>query len=337
MPTPLEELGEFSLIDRIVQRLGVAAARNILVPPGDDGAAWRVEDGCAAVATIDMLTEGNHWRLDTMTLGDAGWRAVAANVSDLAAMGATPDYLLVGIALGIDVTLDEVDDLAEGMLQACLAHHVRIAGGDIVRSNTTTISIAAYGHSAPLSEVPQPFLRRSEAKPGDRVAVSGTVGASRAGLEIIEALREGEPGAEVLTRAHRRPRARVQLGQEALRAGLTCGMDVSDGLMQDLGHIARASGVGIEVAAAAVPIEQAAVDLLGADIALDYALGGGEDFELVLTGPGDVLKRLDQAATGGTPVSLIGRVVAEHPGEVIVFSDEGQPYEPTRRGWDQLR
>src|SRR5690606_2434226 len=162
---------------------------------------------------------------------------------------------------------------AEGMLQACLAHHVRIAGGDIVRSDTTTISIAAYGHSSPLAGGSQPILRRSAAKPGDRVAVSGILGASRAGLAIIEALREGEPGAEVLTRAHRRPRARVQLGQDALRAGLSCAMDISDGLMQDLGHIARASRVGIEVAAAAVPVEQAAVDLLGADLALDYALG----------------------------------------------------------------
>jgi len=337
MPTSLQELGEFSLIDRIVQRLGVAAARNILVPPGDDAAAWRVEEGCAAVATIDVLTEGTHWRLDTMTLGDAGWRAVAANVSDLVAMGAIPDYLLVGLGLGIDVTLDEVDDLAEGMLEACLAHHVRIAGGDIVRSNTTTISIAAYGHSLPLAEVRTPFLRRNRAQPGDRVAVSGSLGASAAGLAIIEALREREPGAEVLTRAHRRPRARVPLGPAAVRAGIACGMDVSDGLLQDLGHIAVASKVGIEVDANTVPLEQAAVDLLGAEVALDFALGGGEDFELILTGPADDLKRLDQAATGGTPVSLVGRVVADHPGEVIVVGDDGRPYEPTRRGWDQLR
>ncbi len=336
MATSLKELGEFSLIDRIIQRLGIAAASTILVPPGDDAAAWRVEDGCAAVATLDVLTEGTHWRLDTMTLGDAGWRAIASNVSDLAAMGATADYLLVGLGLGPDVTLDEIDDLAAGMLEACLAHHVRIAGGDIVRSNTTTISIAAYGHSLPLAEVRNPFLRRDRARAGDRVAVSGTLGGSAAGLAIIEAIREGEPGAEVLTRAHRRPRARAALGQAAVRAGVACGMDISDGLMQDLAHIARASNVGIEIDASTVPLEQAAVDLLGGATALELALGGGEDFELALTGPADVLKRLDHSTTGGTPVSLIGHVVADHPGEVVVFDEDG-PYEPTRRGWDQLR
>jgi thiamine-monophosphate kinase len=337
MAATLDDLGEFSLIDRIVHRLGVAAARDILVPPGDDAAVWRVEEGCAAVATIDMLAEGNHWRADTMSFGDAGWRAVAANVSDLAAMGATPDYLLVGLALTSEVTLHDIDDLAEGMLESCLAHHVRIAGGDIVRSTTNTISIAAYGHSVPLAEHRSPLLRRDRARPGDRVAVSGSLGASAAGFVLIEAGRQAEPGAEVLLRAHRRPRARVALGQAAVRAGVACAMDVSDGLMQDLGHIARASNVGIEVAAASLPLEQAAVDLLGAEAALDLALGGGEDFELVLTGPGDTLKRLDGAAGGGVPVSLIGRVVDEHPGEVVVWTDDGEEYEPPRRGWDHLR
>lgn len=341
-PTPLDTIGEFSLIDRIVERLGAAAANDILVPSGDDAAAWRVHDGCAAVATIDMLTEGNHWRADTMTLGDAGWRAVAANVSDLASMGATPDYLLVGLALGPQVTLEEVDDLAEGMLQACLAHHVRIAGGDIVRSATTTISIAAYGHSLPLApseqgQRGQPLMRRNHAKPGDRVAVSGTVGASSAGLALIEAGRTDEKGVEALLQAHRRPVARAALGHEAVQAGVACAMDVSDGLLQDLGHIARASNIGIEIAAASLPIDPAAARLLGAGHALDLALGGGEDFELILTGAAETLRRLDRRADTGVPVTLIGRVVQEHPGEVIVWAEDGEEYEPPRRGWDQLR
>ncbi len=335
--TPLDTLGEFSLVDRIVARLGAAVASDILVPPGDDAAAWHVHEGCAAIATIDMLTEGNHWRTDTMTFVDVGWRAVAANVSDLASMGATPDYLLIGLALGPQVTIEEVDDLAEGMSLACLAHHVRIAGGDIIRSMATTISIAAYGHSLPLSEGQQPLMRRNQAKLGDRVAVSGSVGTSAAGLTIIETGRADEGGVETLLQAHRRPVARTALGQEAVQSGVACAMDISDGLLQDLGHIARASNVGIEIAAASLPVDPAAMRLLGTEHALDLALGGGEDFELVLTAPADTLKRLDRRADTSVPVTLIGRVVDEHPGEVIVWDEDGQEYEPPRRGWDQLR
>ncbi len=333
-PTDPAALGEFSLIERIVARLGDAAARDILVPPGDDAAAWQVPPDAVAVATIDVLTEGTHWRRDTMGLADVGWRAVAANVSDLAAMGATPDALLVGLSLAPDVTVEDVDALTDGIAESCRAHGIRVAGGDVVRATTTSISIAAYGHVTAGEGAPPRLLRRSGARPGDRVAVTGSPGAAGAGLALIEAGRAGEPAAEPLVRAHRRPRARVATGQAAAAAGVACGIDVSDGLLQDLGHVARASGVGIEVAIAALPLAPAAVDLLGAASAVDLALGGGEDFELVLCGPGDTLKGLDSA---DVPVTLVGRVVAEHPGEVIAWSDEGEAYEPPSRGWDQLR
>lgn len=340
MPTPtdLHDLGEFSLIDRIVSRLGAAAAKEIIVPPGDDAAVWAVPPGAAAVATIDLLTEDTHWRRDTMTYADAAWRAVAANVSDLAAMGAEPGYLLVGLSLGPDLTLEELDTLIEGMLESCLAHHIRIAGGDVVRASTTAISIAAYGHVVPVSgSTTLPILRRNGAKPGDRLAVSGHPGASAAGLDLIEAGRALERGAEPLLREHRRPRARVALGRTAAAAGITCAIDISDGLLQDLGHIAVASNVGIEVAAAALPLHPATVELLGKQRALDLALGGGEDFELAMTGPADTFRKLDTGSTAGVPVTLIGRVVGAHPGEVVVWTDDNEAYEPPSRGWDQLR
>lgn len=340
--TDLHDLGEFSLIDRIVSRLGAVAARDIIVPPGDDAAVWSVPPGAAAVATIDVLSEGTHWRRDTMTLGDAGWRAVAANVSDLAAMGAEPGYLLVGLSVGPDLTLDDLDALTEGMLESCLAHHIRIAGGDVVRAPTTSIAIAAYGHVAPVEDAaeegaPLPLLRRSGARPGDRVAVSGHPGASAAGLDLIEAGRAHERGAEPLLREHRRPRARVALGRAAAAAGIACAIDVSDGLMQDLGHIAAASDVGIEVAAASLPLHPAAVELLGQQRALDLALGGGEDFELAMTGPADTFRYLDTSPGAGVPVTLIGRVVEAHPGQVLVWTEDNEAYEPPSRGWDQLR
>ena len=328
--TDLDDLGEFSLIARIVARLGDAAARDILVPPGDDAAAWTGPAGEITVATIDALVEGTHFRRDTMTFADLGWRAVAANVSDLAAMGADPRYVLVATLLGPGLTLADVDALAEGIAEGCRAHDVRVAGGDLVRAGTTGITIAAFGSTPPA----RPLLRRDAARAGDRVAVSGTPGAAAAGLALIDAGRATEPAAAPLLRAHRRPQARVHLGRAAAGAGVRCAIDISDGLLQDLGHIAARSGVGIEVAAAQVPLHPAAVALLGTGAALDLALGGGEDFELALTGTAEALARLD---TPAVPLTLIGRVVAEHPGEVVVWLADGQPYEPPRRGFDHAR
>jgi len=328
-----QPLGEFALIDRIVAHLGAAAARDIVVPPGDDAAAWSTTDGLA-VATIDALVEGTHFRRDTMGFEDVGWRAVAANVSDLAAMGADPQYLLIATLLGPDVTIEDVDALARGIGDACLAMGVRVAGGDIVRAATTGLSIAAYGRVLALPGGVTALLRRDGARVGDRVAASGYLGASAAGLALIEAGRGDDPRAAELVRAHRRPVGRVALGRAATSRGVRCGIDCSDGLLQDLGHIAKRTGVGIEVALAQVPVHPAAVELLGAQRALDLALGGGEDFELLLTGDRDALMALD---TPELPVTLIGRVVAEHPGEVVAWAEDGARYEPPSRGWDQTR
>ncbi|MFA7249428.1 MAG: thiamine-phosphate kinase [Dehalococcoidia bacterium] len=329
----LQDLGEFALIDRIIARLGDAAARDIVVPPGDDAAAWTTGEGLA-IATIDALVEGTHFRRDTMSMADAGWRSVAANISDLAAMGAEPQYLLIATLLGPDATLEDVDGLAQGITEACLAHGVRVAGGDIVRASSTGLSIAAFGHvPAPAGEAPA-LLRRDGARAGDRVAASGYLGAAAAGLALIEAGRGDDPRAVELVRAHRRPLGRVALGRAATARGVRCGIDCSDGLLQDLGHVAERSGVGIEVDVAQVPLHPAAIELLGAEAALDLALGGGEDFELLLTGAGEALASL---STPELPVSIVGRVVAEHPGEVIARRADGARYEPPSRGWDQTR
>lgn len=325
-------IGEFSLIARIIDRLGDAAASDILVPPGDDAAVWR-EEAPAVVATIDALTEGNHWRADTMSLADVGWRAVAVNVSDLAAMGAEPAYLLVAASLAPGLPLAELDGFVDGMAEACRVHGVRVAGGDIVRGNATMFTIAAYGRATVTETGEARVLRRDGAAVGDAVAVSGHPGASAAGLALIESGRGDVDAAKPLVRAHRRPSARVELGLAAVAAGIRCAIDVSDGLLQDLDHIAERSGVGIEVDCAAVPVHPAARELLGDETALDLALGGGEDFELVLVGPETALLALD---TTGLPVTVIGRVVGEHPGTTVARDIEGKPYAPPRRGWDQL-
>ncbi|MEZ4501810.1 MAG: thiamine-phosphate kinase [Dehalococcoidia bacterium] len=330
MAEPNEALGEFALIDRIVERLGDAAARDILVPPGDDAAAWTTEAG-VSVATVDVLVEGNHFRADTMSRGDLGWRAMAANVSDIAAMGATPEFAFIGLVLPPHEPLESIDRLVDGMAEACRAMGVRVGGGDIVRGDRLTISVTITGRTASSDAL----LRRDSARVGDRVAVSGHLGAAAAGLALIEAGRGGGDGAGApLLLAHRRPMPRVALGRAAAEAGVRCGMDVSDGLLQDLGHIAERSNVGIEVQTSKIPLHPAAVAELGAQAALDLALGGGEDFELAMTAPSAILE-----AVGHTEPRLtsIGVVVEDHPGEAWALHDDGTRYVPAVSGWDQMR
>lgn len=327
-------LGEFDLIGRIVARLGDAAARDIAVPPGDDAAAWAVEAG-HAVATVDTLAEGTHWLRGTMSFADVGWRAVATALSDLAAMGARPGCVLIAAELGPGVSLADLDSFADGAAAACRAHGARVAGGNVAAARATAFTTAAYGHASVDAGGRPLLLRRGGARSGDLVAVSGAPGASAAGLALIEAGREGEDGAAPLLDAHRRPRARLALGLAAAAAGARCAVDVSDGLLADLGHVARASGVGIEVDADALPLHPSAAALLGRERALRLALGGGEDYELAIAAPAAALRVLAAASEG--PLAVVGRAVASRPGEALALGPDGEALSSEAAGWDHLR
>jgi thiamine-monophosphate kinase len=319
---------EFALIDRIIARLGDAAASDILVAPGDDAAAW-VPAGGAVVASTDTIAEGTHWRPGLLTMADVGWRAVATSVSDIAAMGATPQVILVAASLGPAVTLEELDELIDGMAEACIAHEVKVAGGDVVRGRSTSLTITALG-GARLDRASRAMvMRRDAAQVGDAVGVSGAPGAAATGLRLAErGIADGPATTEALT-AWRRPRARTELGLAAENLGVPCAIDVSDGLVQDLGHIAERSGVGIELDLDALPLPSSAVATFGSEEARDLALAGGDDYELLLVARHSVLELLEG-------VTIIGRVVDAHPGEVVVRQVDGAPY-PIPSGWDQLR
>lgn len=323
------QFDEFALIDRILERLGDAAAHHILVPPGDDGAAWAPASP-GVIATTDVLTEGTHWRPDTMTFEDIGWRAVVTNVSDLAAMGARPEILLVGAVLGPSMTVEDVDHFIDGMAAACRAHHVTVAGGDIVRGGATSFAVTALGSTRVDRARRALVLRRDTARVGDVIAVTGNPGASAAGLAALNAGRQNEPAAEPLLAAHRRPLAQVELGLAAVVRGVLCGIDISDGLIQDLGHVAKRSRVGIEVDLERLPLHIHAMAMFGIDAARNFGLNGGEDYDLALIGRADVMESLE------APLTFIGRVVRDHPGQALAMRADGRVYEPPP-GWDQIR
>jgi thiamine-monophosphate kinase len=236
------------------------------------------------VATTDLLVEGRHFRRDWSGPVDVGVKAAAQNLADVAAMGAAPTALLVGLATPGDVPADWALDLMRGLALECERGGASIAGGDVTSADTIMLGITALGDLGGREPV-----TRAGARPGDLVAVAGTLGHSAAGLALLAAGRADglAPLLAGLVLTHRRPRPPYPAGPQAARLGATSMIDVSDGLVQDLGHVAEASGVSIDVATAALPYPEplrAAGTLLGADW-LDWALAGGEDHSLVATFP----------------------------------------------------
>jgi thiamine-monophosphate kinase len=263
------ELGEFGLIARLTDRL--RQGPGVELGPGDDATVVRAPDG-RVVATTDLLVEGRHFRRDWSGPYEIGCKAAAQNFADVVAMGARPTVLLVGLAVPPGTPVEWAEQLYAGLGEECALVGASVAGGDVVATPTITLAVTALGDLGGA-----PPLTRAGARPGDLVAVRGRLGHSAAGLE---ALRDGRDGPRELIEAHRRPRPPYTAGEEARAMGATALMDVSDGLLADLGHIAKASGVRIEVDSARVPVPH----VLGPN-GLRHALTGGEDHAFAATVP----------------------------------------------------
>jgi thiamine-monophosphate kinase len=254
------ELGEFGLIARLTRRLPQGPA--VELGPGDDAAVVAAPDG-RVVATTDLLVEGRHFRRDWSEPYDIGRKAAAQNLADVVAMGAAPTALLVGLAIPVDTAAEWAERLYDGLADECARAGASVVGGDVVgAAEEITLAVTALGDLGG-----RPPLTRSGARPGDVVAVRGRLGHSAAGLQLLAS---GLHEPAELIEAHRRPQPPYEAGEEARELGATALMDVSDGLLQDLGHIASASGVRIDVDCSAVPVPA----VLGTG-GLDHALTGG--------------------------------------------------------------
>ena len=324
-------VGEFGVIDRVVAVAGTAAATE--VGPGDDAAVVRAPDG-RVVATTDVLVEGRHFRRDWSSAEDVGHKAAAANLADVAAMGARATALLVGVACPPDTSTRWLEGVAAGMAAECAPLGAAVVGGDTVAaapgSDAVVLSVTALGDLGGRAPV-----LRSGAQAGDVVALAGRLGWSACGLAV---LRRGFTSPLAAVAAHRRPGPPYAAGPAAADAGATAMCDVSDGLLADAAHIARASGVDVDLDRAAVvracleptgPLQQVAA-ALGAD-PLAWVLTGGEDHALLATfPPGAMLPdgwtpigsvrttRQDPAVfVGGEPAAAVIRAVgAEGAGHV---------------------
>ena len=272
------ELGEFGLIDRLTE--GRFQPEQTLLGPGDDAAVVAAPDG-RVVATVDTLVEGVHFRLDWSAPEQVGQKAVAANLSDVAAMGAVPTALLLSLACPGTTSTEVLDGLASGVWDAAADAGIGVVGGDTVSSDTIVVSITALG-----SLEGREAVTRSGARAGDVVAVCGQLGWSAAGMAV---LRRGFRSPVAMVAAHRTPRPPWRAGPVAARAGATSMIDTSDGLLADLGHVARASRVHIDLSSRLVPVADKLRDVasaLGGD-PLTWALTGGEDHALAATFPSE--------------------------------------------------
>ena len=280
-------VGEFGVIDRVVARAGRAAAAE--VGPGDDAAVVRAADG-RVVATTDVLVEGRHFRRDWSSAEDVGHKAAAASRADVAAMGARATALLVGLACPPDTSTTWLEGVAVGLAAECAPLGAAVVGGDTVAaapgSDAVVLSVTALGDLGGRAPV-----LRSGARAGDVVALAGRLGWSACGLAV---LRRGFTSPMAAVRAHRRPTPPYAAGPAAADAGASAMCDVSDGLLADAGHLARASGVDLDLDRAAVvrtclepagPLQQVG-SALGVD-PLAWVLTGGEDHALLATFPAD--------------------------------------------------
>jgi thiamine-monophosphate kinase len=246
---------------------------------GFDAAVLATPDS-RVVATMDLLVEGRHFRRDWSRPVDIGGKAAAQSLADVAAMGAAPIALLVGLAVPGDLPVGWAEDLATGLAQECARAGASVAGGDISAAAMITLAVTALGDLAGRAPV-----TRTGARPGDLVAVAGSLGRSAAGLALLQA---GLSGPAPLLAAHRWPQPPYDAGPEAARLGATSMIDISDGLGQDLGHVAAASGVLIDIDSARLgpdEVLRAAAATLGGPDPLDWMLSGGEDHALAATFP----------------------------------------------------
>jgi thiamine-monophosphate kinase len=307
----VREVSEDALLARIVPRL--PQGRATLLPSGDDAAVVAAPDG-RFVVTTDVLVEGRHFRRAWSTGRDVGRRAAVQNLADVAAMGAVPTALVVALGVPGDLPVAWLEDLARGLADECGPLGVGVVGGDLSGGSEITVAVTALGDLEGRAPV-----TRSGARPGDILAYAGVRGWSAAGMALLAA--DLDTLDDELVAAYRHPTSPVAAGAAAAAAGAQAMIDVSDGLVADLRHVAEASGVGIDVSTAALAADRDAVTAAAAVVGADplaWVLGGGEDHALAACFAG-------RAPAGWR---VVGRVL-DGPARVLVDGAEWSGY----AGW----
>ena len=332
----VSDIGEFGLIERLdalLKKAGVAATPQgshptLLIGIGDDAAAWRTKGEKIQLSTTDTMVDGVHFTHQTTPWRDLGWKAMVSNLSDIAAMGGIPTFALVTLGLKKDIPVSEVEEAYQGIIEACRQYDTVVAGGDLVESPTIFITISMQGlhNGTP--------LKRSAACSSDLLAVTGALGASLGGLELMQDGMDVTSGvADSLRRAHRHPVPRLDEGRILAEEGVLAAMDISDGLVDDLRKMMTASGTAADLDAWLVPVDPSLQKAFPGRSA-HMALTGGEDYQLLYAAPPPVMERTLARIPDAV---VIGRVLTGPSGEVTVRDREGNELPGMTRGWDHFK
>ncbi len=325
----LAELGEFGLIRRAAGIFGQRGLPGLVKGIGDDAAVVKVGHNKAIVATTDMLIEDIHFSLKYEGFFDIGWKALAVNLSDMAAMGATPKWGLISIGLPVGISVDSVDKLSRGIATLARKYRVGIIGGDTVKSpGKLVINLAVLGEATP-GEV----IYRQGARPGDFLFVSGRIGEAAAGLAILQKkLKSRQLGASAgIVRKYLRPEPRLKESNLIVKYGLASSMiDISDGLHLSAKFICEPSRVGAKIYIDKIPVNHR---LLSAnrERALSWALSGGEDYELLFTVPPAKVRK----ALALFPGKLIGEITGGR--DIKLLDKNRQEIDFKSSGYDHFK
>jgi thiamine-monophosphate kinase len=315
-------VAEFSLIERIRRR--AAAREDVVLGIGDDAALLRVPPGRELAVAMDTLNAGVHFA-DGTAAADVGWKALAVNLSDLAAMGAEPAWCTLSLSLP-QADAAWLDGFLDGFLELAAAHRVALVGGDTTRG-PLSVCVTVHGLIEPGSA-----LRRDGARVGDAVWVSGTLGDAAGALRQWQ--QQGVGVDPALRDRLDRPTPRVALGR-ALRGIAHAAIDVSDGLLADLGHVCAASGLAAEIELDALPCSAALAAAFDRDTRRALQAAGGDDYELCFTAPAEASAAIGALARAlALPLARIGRTV-EGAG-VRALTADGTPWQPARAGYEHF-
>jgi thiamine-monophosphate kinase len=329
------EIGEFGFIDSI-KTLCDTSRKGVIKGIGDDCALFRPYSGRVLLLTTDMLVEDTHFLRDTVPFYQLGWKVVAVNLSDIAAMGGRPLMSLISLAIPVQMNVEAIQELYRGMKDICTRYEVDIVGGDTVASpNRLALNVSVIG-DAKEDEV----LYRSGAGTGDKIYLTGNLGDSSAGLKILK--NEISPPVSIgsyFIKAHSEPIPLIETGSIIAASGLASAMiDLSDGLLSDLGHICRESGVGALLYAEKIPLSSE-LRLLASHAnfnPLDLALSGGEDYQLLFTVPETKAQEIKNVFKEYrlSPPSLIGEIRQERG--IRMVNDDGSVLELDAKGFNHF-